>query len=270
MSIVHPFDQAIALVPQEDGTFQGRFTPAYGNMVGPYGGIITAALLNALPTHTGQQQADPVSLTVNFAAPIADAEYQITVRLMRNNRSTQHWNMELSQNGEVAATATAVLAHRRATWSATEASMPTAPVVESLRSSRMPGAPRWVSSYDMRFVKGEVTLQPDQQTEDSTSLLWVRDEPPRPLDFVALAAMSDCFFPRIFVRRQQLALIGTITLTTYFHADRAALTQQSDKHLLAEAHANRFYNGYFDQGAKLWGADGTLLATSHQLVYFKA
>jgi len=31
----------------------------------------------------------------------------------------------------------------------------------------------------------------------------------------------------------------------------------------------RFGNGYFDQSAEIWGTDGALLATTHQLVYFK-
>ncbi|WP_369009888.1 hypothetical protein [Escherichia coli] len=31
-----------------------------------------------------------------------------------------------------------------------------------------------------------------------------------------------------------------------------------------------FRQGYFDQSAELWGADGTLLATSVQTVYYKA
>jgi hypothetical protein len=74
----------------------------------------------------------------------------------------------------------------------------------------------------------------------------------------------------VFVRRQELVPAGTITLTTYFHADAATLAAQGDKPLLAQARAARFFKGYFDQGAELWGSDGELLATSHQLVYFKA
>ena len=44
-------------------------------------------------------------------------------------------------------------------------------------------------------------------------------------------------------------------------------TQGSD-HVLGTAQAGRFGNGHFDQSSQLWGGD-VLLATSHQLVYFK-
>jgi acyl-CoA thioesterase len=39
--------------------------------------------------------------------------------------------------------------------------------------------------------------------------------------------------------------------------------------VLAEARGARYHRGFFDQDATLWSADGTLLATSHQVVYFK-
>lgn len=62
---------------------------------------------------------------------------------------------------------------------------------------------------------------------------------------------------------------GTVTLTVYFHADQAALAAQGDDHLLASARAQRFGNGYFDQVGEVWSRGGELLATTHQLVYFK-
>ena len=54
----------------------------------------------------------PIALTVNFAAPIADGNIDVVVRLVRTNRSTQHWLVEASQNGVVVALATAVFAER--------------------------------------------------------------------------------------------------------------------------------------------------------------
>lgn len=270
MSGQHPFDAAIALTAGAAGdTLSGQITPAYANMVGPYGGVIAATLLNAVQLHA-DSRGTPLSITVNYAAPIAAAGFEITATLQRNNRSSQHWSLALSQAGEVAITATVIMASRRDTWSDTEAAAPDVRAAESLPRLPTQGMPAWVSSYDMRMLKGMVTLQEAQQTDDSTSLLWVRDAPPRPLDYASLLAISDCFFPRIFVRRQQLVATGTITLTTYFHVGIDALQRQGDTPLLAQARANRFHKGFFDQSACLWASDGELLATSHQLVYYKA
>jgi hypothetical protein len=97
----------------------------------------------------------------------------------------------------------------------------------------------------------------------------VRDEPPRALDFPALAALCDVFFPRLFVRRPGWVPIGTVSFTVYFHADAATLAQIDTRHLLGHARAHQFRNGFFDQAAEMWGPGGELLAVTHQIVYFK-
>ncbi|MFP5405828.1 MAG: acyl-CoA thioesterase [Gammaproteobacteria bacterium] len=268
-SAPHPFDAAVRLVTQEENLFQGKTSPAYGNMVGPFGGITAATLLNAAWLYP-RRLGEPVSLTVNYAGPIADGSMTILATPVRTNRSTQHWIMELSQGGEIAATATAVFAIRRETWSSTEATFPSMPEASTLGSIPLTNRVAWIRNYDMRFSKGGF---PDftrpQPGQDSVSSLWVRDEPPRPLDFLSLAAICDVFFPRSFLRRQKFSPAGTVSLTSYFHADSAAFERQADRAVLATARASHFGKGYFDQSAQIWGDGGVLLATSHQIVYFK-
>ncbi|NBO20339.1 MAG: thioesterase family protein, partial [Proteobacteria bacterium] len=40
-------------------------------------------------------------------------------------------------------------------------------------------------------------------------------------------------------------------------------------YLLAQARGQVFRDGFFDQSGYLWNEAGTMLATTHQLVYFK-
>ena len=82
-------------------------------------------------------------------------------------------------------------------------------------------------------------------------------------------AMSDSFFPRMYMRRRRRVPIGTVTLTPYFHADSALLTQVGTRHLLGVAKALNYRDGYFDPTGKLWSPEGQLQASTHQLVYFK-
>ena len=58
----HPFDEAVALQAQADGSWLGHTSPAYANMVGPFGGITTAQALTAVLRHPGRL-GDPVALT---------------------------------------------------------------------------------------------------------------------------------------------------------------------------------------------------------------
>lgn len=270
MARMHPLDQAIDLQAVAPGEFIGATHPAYANMVGPFGGTTAAQLLQAACLHP-DRLGDPVALTVNFAAPVADGDIRFLARAARTNRSTQHWIMEARQGDETVATATAVMAVRRQTWSATEAVMPTGlPAAQGLARMPVAGLMPWPQRYDMRFTEGAFPAVFDEQEQDhSRSSLWVRDDPPRPLDFASLAAMSDSFFPRIYVRRRRRVPIGTVTLSTYFHADRELLAGVGDRHVLGLARALNFRHGYFDQAGELWSPEGQLLASTHQLVYFK-
>ncbi|MGV0853192.1 acyl-CoA thioesterase [Mycolicibacterium phlei] len=264
---VHPLDEAVHLEAGADGTLIGRTTTPYANMVGPFGGTTAAALLHAVELHP-ERAGDPVALTVNYAAPIAEGGFQIDTTLARRNRTNQHWIMTLSQQGGVMTTATAVFGIRRETWSDTEAVMPNAPDPDSIGRFPTPEGIPFMRNYDMRYIAGPPPLDGAPQSS-STTTLWVRDDPRRALDFVALTALSDIFYPRAFRRLGRPLPAGTISLTTYFHVDGAELAAVGDDFVLATARALQFARGYFDQTGQLWSRDGKLLVTTHQTVYYK-
>ena len=86
--------------------------------------------------------------------------------------------------------------------------------------------------------------------------------------FPALAAVSDMFFPRVFLRRG-VAAVGNDLDDHLLPRRQPHLDQLSDDYILGTAHANRFARGFFDQSAQLWSRDGALIATTYQIVYFK-
>ena len=260
----HPFDQAIHLTGAADN-YRGHTSPAYANMVGPFGGITAAVLLKALLDHP-QRQGEPVTITVNFAAPIQDGAFGIETKLIRTNRSTQHWFVSLSQNDAVAATGPAVFATRRETWGVTDLQHPTLPDNMELIASEM--LPPWTKNYEFHMVGGTATFFATDSTSSET-LQTIRDNPPRPLDFASLTAICDVFFPRIFFRLGQFVPVGTVSVTVYFHTDATALAALGDAEVIGHARAHKFHSSYFDQSAEIWTRDGDLLATTTQIVYFK-
>lgn len=264
---LHPLDRAIEFEIVDDEVVRGETRPEWANMVGPFGGITAAAILHAIEVHP-DRLGEPVALTVNFAAPIADGDFEISRRAPRTNRTNQHWIVELSQAGEVKTTATAVFGNHRDTWSDTEATMPVVPSPEEIQRTNPANLPTWIHMYDLRFADGSFSGENLEAGPSSASTLWVRDGARRGLDFPALTALSDIFFPRIFLRRG-IVPSGTISMTTYFHADSGHLEAMDGDFILGTAHANRFDRGFFDQGAQLWDRHGALLATSYQIVYFK-
>lgn len=264
---VFDFDQATQLQDLGGGNYSGSTHSAWANMVGPFGGITAAVLLQAVMQHP-DRLGNPVSFTVNFCAGVADGAFEITAKPSRTNRSTQHWTIELTQGDAVVITATAVTAVRRSTFSSIELPMPSVTPAAQLSRSAPPKLP-WPQRYDMRALTGHLPAVWDDQPGDTLTQMWVRDVQERHIDFVSLTALADSFFPRVYLRRRTRVPIGTVSMTVYFHADAAELAALGNDFVLGQAKAQCFFNGFFDHSAQLWSGAGTLLATTHQVVYFK-
>jgi acyl-CoA thioesterase len=266
----HLFDDATR-VTAGDSCWQGRTSEDYWAFVGPFGGATAATMLRALLDHP-QRAGDPLSLTVNFCAPVTRGTFDLDVRLIKANRSTQHWSVEMTQDGgEVATFATAVFAARRPSWSHQLAKFPGATAFEQTLPYAKISIP-WVKQYDFRFVEGEpkIGVPPRAESASAYSKLWIGDRVPRKIDALSLMAMSDAFFGRIFHVKSELVPFGTVSLTTYFHADAEDLAAEDVSRVLAVADANIFHKSYGDQTGKLWSPNGRLLATTTQITYFKA
>ena len=260
----HPFDAALEL-KFEDNHFIGHTSPKYANVIGPFGGMTAAVMLNAILEHP-ERQGEPISLTVNFASAVEDGGFKIEAQTMRTNRSTQHWFVNMIQKDVSVTTATAVFATRRETWQTTDLNLPAfSPNAKPFATSMMP---RWAQNYSFRFANDANPLQA-AESESSETLQMIQDNPPRPLDFLSLTAMADVFAPRIFVRRPKMVPAGTVAITIYYHADSKMLAAHGDGELIGHARGNRFYNRYCDQSAELWTPAGELLVTSTQIVYYK-
>ncbi|GAB1386887.1 thioesterase family protein [Melaminivora sp.] len=273
---IHPLDAALALTPTAAaGVFTGHTTPDYWNMVGPYGGITAATLLQAVLQHP-DLLGEPLSLTVNYAAAVTEGPLTLQVQPIRTNRSTQHWSVLLLQpdaqgQEQVVSSASAVTAVRRSTWGVSDAPMPAVPAPAEVAAVPVPEnfPVQWIKRYEMRPITGSIPEQWNDQGDSSLSQLWVRDRPQRALGFAALAGLADVFFPRVWLRRARRVPIGTVSMTVYFHAGSAELAAVGSGYLLGQARAQEFRNGFFDQSAQLWSEAGQMLASTHQIVYYK-
>ncbi|WP_132992713.1 acyl-CoA thioesterase [Gordonia zhaorongruii] len=266
--MTHVFDEAITVekLDAEHGyAVRATTHPAYNNMVGPFGGITAATVVAAIGDHP-DVLGEPLALTINYVAPIAEGQWDLTLTAVRTNRTNQHWTFTIDQNEQTVATGTSVFGVRRDTWADTEARVPEAPAPVDVPAVDFPDFIAWAANYEKRFVAGGLE---DGASDDSTSTLWLRDLPERDLDYPALTSMTDAFFPRAFLRQGTYLPAGTISLTTYFHATSEELAAQGSSPVLATARGARFGNGHFDQYGQIWGDGDVLLATTHQLVYFK-
>jgi acyl-CoA thioesterase len=267
---VHPFDRATQ-VRAVDGGWRGEASEDYFAFVGAFGGTTAATMLRAIMVQP-ERIGDPLSVTVNFCAPVAGGGFDLTVRLMKATRSTQHWMVELLQNGEVATFMTAVFAARRPSWSHQAATMPDAPPFDQVKPLPASVVAPWAQQYQFRFVEGAPGYSDtlNDTPASAYSRMWLSDTQPRPIDFLSLLSMSDSFFARIFHVRGTIVPIGTVSMTTVFHADTADLAAEDITMVLGAADAHTFHKSFSDQTGELWSPSGRLLATTSQVVYFKA
>ncbi len=271
---MHPLDTATTLRAIAPGRLTGTTSDAYWNFAGPFGGY-TAALLMRAVMDDPRRLGPPVAQTINYCGAMTKGAFEIVVTLARSGKATQHWSLELHQDGAVAATGSIICANRRETFAHVVATRPTAPPPVDVPRLTPDGRLPWLSSYDFRFVEGGPgrVFGNDAPTADglgpSRTMLWLKDAPDRPLDFVSLSALCDCFILRLVQMRGTMVPMSTVSMTSYFHAMPGELSSQGTAHLLGIADAKRFAANFHDQSMELWASDGTLLASGVQTVWYK-
>ena len=129
----------------------------------------------------------------------------------------------------------------------------------------------WINSYEFRFASGapDFTGKEFEPLKEEATEVWVRDKPSRPLDYLSLTALADTFFLRLLHVRGTFPPMGTVTLTTYFHATPDELQAQGDHPLLAVADCNRLHGQFNDQPICLFGVNGNALISGTQVAWYK-
>ncbi|MGB0507604.1 MAG: acyl-CoA thioesterase [Pikeienuella sp.] len=269
MTVIHPLDQETALSLLKEGVWAGASTKAYGNMVGTFGGVVAATLLNAVVSDE-RRMGEPVSLTVNFCASVVVGDLTVQTKLQRAGKYTQHWSLELTQNDQICATASVVTGTRGDVFAMQSAGAPDVPKFEDC--TPIPEYPvKWMGRYDMRFVEGQPEFASKQHDPLGSpyAAVWLRDNPDRTLDAVALASLADCFFPRLLHIRGTVVPFATVSMTTHFLATPEDLAEQADRPVLGVVDGDRFQGNFHNQRMQLWSESGKMLAVGTQVVWYK-
>jgi acyl-CoA thioesterase len=266
---MHPLDAATKLESSGD-RFTGATSDAYWNFTGPFGGATAATLLQGAMQHPKRQNL-PLAMTINYCAPVAKGAFEVHVVEKRTNRSTQHFSVEMTQGPDTIVTATLVFAARPEGFAHISGAMPAVEAPEQIDPPKAKAPLAWVDRFDMRFASGFPVMRKDDSAPlgSARTEVWMRDNPVRKMDFISLMNMSDAFFARPFHVLGRLILVGTVSMTTYFHCDEADLAEVGEDYVLGVADASIFAKGYADQSAWLWSRKGKLLATSQQILYFR-
>ena len=207
----------------------------------------------------GDPARRPRSLTVHFLAPPKSGPIEVSATVERSGRSTTAVSLRLEQDGATVALALGSCA----TWREGEPEwaepMPEAPPPEHCeRMQRVDPMPAFLDNFEIRPVLpifgGE-----------ARNLVWMRLDPPRPLDHLALTTLSDGWMPAGFSKLLRPYGAPTLDLTIHFRAPVASVDW-----VLAEYRSRFSSGGVWEEDGELWAPDGTLLAQSRQLALIRS
>ena len=256
--------ESLTLRPDGDGRWLAHADPDHQSITGMFGGWTTGVLLGAVMRTSNDTAASPSAMTVNFIGAISPGhDVVVTVEHLGGGRSIDHWRAEVRSMTDEAVLASGLVAltKRRPSDPHLQLSMPEALDPDGLERIYAP-PPQGLQS-DLRTVFGAYA------SGDSRDCIWVRDVSGRPLDHLQLAYFADQYAPRSFFWGDGPGPSATISMSVYFHATDDEIAAVGDDYILNEATGTRAEYSTSGQQARLWSRDGTLLATTEQLCWYR-
>lgn len=254
--------ESIEVEALDDGRWLAHADPDHQSITGMFGGWTTAVALGSV-LRSSASDADPAALTINFVGSIdpgTDVEIQTTQ--IGGSRSLEHWSATIQSAESVHASALIVLANRRASESHLQPTMPNVVEPSTRERFRAPGPQgEQAEMYPVdEWVYG---------SGDTRSAHWLRDANGRPMDHLLLSYLADQYAPRSFFWGVGVRPSATLTMSVYFHATRNELAAVGTDFILNEAIGTRGVESTSGQQARLWSREGSLLATTEQLAWYR-
>jgi acyl-CoA thioesterase len=256
--MTHRLDADTALEPLTPTRSRGEISEGWWVVRGPFGGYVASFLTRAMLAAVDDPARRPRSLTVHFVEPPEAGPVEVRATVERSGRAATTVSLRLEQDGRPIALALGSCAAWREgepEWAETapEARRPDA----YGRLPRGDAMPDFHDRFEVRPVLPLVSGTP-------RNLAWLRFDPPRPLDHLALTVLSDGWMPAVFSKLGRPVGAPTVDLTIHFRAPVV-----SGEWVLADYRSRFSAGGTWEEDGELWAADGTLLAQSRQLALIR-
>jgi acyl-CoA thioesterase len=257
------FDADTAVEPLGGGRFAAEMSERWWVGRGPNGGYVAAVILRAIQAAAGGERA-PRSLTVHYPRAPHAGPVELAVKVEREGGRATFLSARMEQEGEVQATALAVLSENWSGNGYSELEMPDAGEPGELHTpdpGAAPGLPRMLQNYRVRPALGEPAFSGGPARNGA----WIRTREPHLLDAPLAAALLDTWFPASFVRVESPRPAPTIDYTVHFRSPLPPPGASPEDAYLIAFESGLARDGFFEEDGQLWSADGTLLAQSRQL-----
>lgn len=256
------FDADTAIEALGGGRFGATMSERWWVGKGPNGGYVSAVVLKAIQAVGGERP--PRSLTVHFQRSPRAGEVELKVEIEREGGRASFLSARLEQDGEVQATALAVLSEDWTNGGYEELEMPDAGEPGELfvvDPETVEGMPKMFQNYRARPAIGEPAFSGGAPRNGA----WIRTREERLLDAPLAATFLDAWFPAPFIRLERPHAAPTLDYTVHFRSPLPPPGASPEDAYLAVFESKLARHGFFEEDGELWSSDGVLLAQSRQL-----
>lgn len=256
------FDEVTAHTAEGAGHYAVEVHDGWGAPIGPNGGYVAALILRAMMAEAGGRA--PRSLTLHYLRAPRPGPGVVEVTAQRSGRSMSTLSARLVQEDRVCTLVVGAFAVPFQAAAEYAIDAPAAPPPDEVERI----VPRESKYSLLRQLDLRQTFGPP--AFGGTEALcggWTALAEPRPLDAPMLALFTDCWWPSAWGRLERMEPAPTIDLTIHF---RGTPEPGDERPTLVRIASSTAAEGYFEEDACVWDADGRLLVQSRQLALLRS
>jgi len=247
------FEAAIALERSGSSTHALVIPDGWQQGRGAFGGVILGASLAAMMADEPDPARAPRAFMGDICAPALPTASIVETRVLRRGKNQTNLACTFTQDGQVIASSSAVLAApRNAPGNARLRTAPPAPSrwEDAEPVELAPHGPAFTRHYEYRVTAG----RPGARQDEPVVTGWVRERvPPSRVTPAVLLARLDAFWPTLFAVEDRIRPAATVSFMAEFLGDPGTLDPAAPLFYRARAIAES--GGYFVELRELWSGD---------------
>lgn len=253
-----------SLLAQARGNSTLSMPEGWGQGRATFGGLV-AAVLYAHMEHQIEASRLPRSLSLSFVGPVSPGPVELETEILREGRGVTQVQSRMRQNGQIQAVMLGSFGAPRT--SQVQVQPDPAPAIKApdacIKRPTIPGVtPEFMQWFDHRWGVGAFPYMGSKSREMGG---WVRFAQPQTQISVAhLLALADSWPPTLLPMLKKPAPASTLCWTLEFIHPLPSLDPQD--WVLYLASIDQASNGYGQTQARIWSAQGELIALSRQTV----
>lgn len=258
-------EQTLQLHASGDGVYTRDIDETWWGWNGQFGGYSLALALQACRMENTDSTQRERAVTMHFLRRMPAGPLRVEITTERQGRTATTFSLRIAVNGRLCCVGLVMFGSDRRAEEyqlaqppdlvAPEPDDPPEPTV-------IPG--KFLDELDV-WPRHEGTISGGSDITESGG--WMRLSDPGGADERFLVMVADAYIPLSFLRASEPAMGGTLDFTAHFRERVPQSVIEGTEPVRVHLTSARALDGYVDEDASIWTADGRLLLQSRQVRY---